>query len=64
MSSTVKPKEYQTLRRLLLEKGWTIASWARENGYPPSSVYDALKGHRNGVLSTAIRRQVKEVVAL
>lgn len=51
--------EYMKLRSSLLDAGYTISSWARENGYPVTTVFDAAKGNRSGLISRTIRRKLK-----
>jgi gp16 family phage-associated protein len=50
------------LRAALIEAGFTVSSWARANGYPPTTVFDAAKGTRAGVETMRIRRKLKELV--
>jgi len=61
MSKEVK-LNYPALRRALINRGVTLASWARKHGYRPSTVYDSAKGFRNGILATRIRAELLEVV--
>jgi gp16 family phage-associated protein len=53
---------YRMLRAALIEAGFTVSSWARANGYPPTTVFDAAKGTRAGVETMRIRRKLKELV--
>lgn len=51
--------KYLTRRMGLLKRGYNIKRWAEQNGYPMSSVYDALRGSRMGVKSAKIVREVE-----
>ncbi len=59
MTAEVKPN-YPAIRRALIERGFSVRSWALSKGHSPSTVYDAAKGNRNGVVATRIRRQLQE----
>lgn len=47
-------KNYQATRAALIKKGFTIASWARRHGFKPSTVYDAVRGRRSGIVAVKI----------
>jgi gp16 family phage-associated protein len=55
----VNPK-YRKIRAALINSGHTVSSWARANGYKPSTVFDAAKGLRHGVIATRIKRKLEE----
>lgn len=40
----------------MIESGFTVRSWAESRGFVPSTVYDSLKGRRNGVEAKRIQR--------
>lgn len=61
MRTEVKPN-YPAIRRALINRGYSVASWARAKGHSPSTVYDAAKGNRNGVVATRIRRELQESI--
>lgn len=58
MSAKVK-RNYRDLRARLIEKGTTLSGWAREYGYPLTTVYGAARGERSGVKATHIRKQLE-----
>ena len=53
-------RKYRRLRINLIERGFTIRSWAQSRGYKPSTVYDAAKGARMGIKSVKICRELEE----
>lgn len=53
-------RKYASARAKLVRRGKTLRSWALENKYPVGSVYNAVRGIRNGPRATAIRRQLKD----
>lgn len=52
-------KKYLDIRKSLLGLGYTIRSWALENGHPVTTVYGAARGERGGVKSTRILKQLE-----
>lgn len=59
MPATVN-KKYRKLRINLIHRGTTIRRWALEKGYPPTTVYDAIKGNRAGVEAVRIKTELEE----
>lgn len=57
-----RKRKYLRRRAKLLAKGHTVVSWAEQQGYHPQTVYSALKGARNGVLSNKIRTEIDEFI--
>ena len=53
--------KYRQLRSKLIEKGITLQGWATQNGVPPTTVYGAATGERNGVKATKIRLQLEGI---
>ncbi len=51
---------YQRARARLIEKGTDVANWARLKGFPLMTVYDALKGKRNGPKAVKVRQKLEE----
>lgn len=49
------------LRIVIKARGFSIAGWARANGWNPSTTRAALRGIRLGPLSQKIRRHVGEL---
>jgi len=47
---------YNEVRKLLLDKGLTVAQMARLMGEKPSYVYDVLKGRRAKKIITSVKR--------
>ena len=52
--------DYIRIRAALLDRGFTLASFARKCGVNRQTAYSSAKGHRNGVKSAAFRRQLEE----
>lgn len=56
------PDDYTLIRVGLINRGFTLASWARTKGYPVPTVYDAARGKRRGIKSTRIRKQLQAFI--
>jgi lambda repressor-like predicted transcriptional regulator len=52
-------REYLSLRARLLRRGITLRGFARQNGYRPSTVFNAARGERSGHVTTRIREQLE-----
>lgn len=50
--------DYAEVRSQLIRRGHTARSWAMAHNFPVGSVYNALRGHRNGPRAFAIREAV------
>jgi hypothetical protein len=46
---------YTEVRQQLLRRGMNLRRWARKNKLPVGSVYNAVRGHRNGIAAERIR---------
>jgi hypothetical protein len=55
-------KRFQAIRADLIRRGYNVATWAEKHNIPASTVYDALKNRRHGVVSVRVRQQVKEFI--
>jgi hypothetical protein len=53
-------KIYGKLRRRLLQRGTNLRQWALERGLPVGSVYNCVKGERNGAKAIRIRRELEK----
>jgi gp16 family phage-associated protein len=53
----------QSVKAGLALRGKTLAAWARENGYPMTTVHQAVHSTRNGETSKKIRKQLEAVHA-
>ncbi len=53
-------KIYGNLRRRLLLRGTNLRQWALERGLPVGSVYNCVKGDRNGVEAIRIRAELEK----
>lgn len=53
----------RTVLKRLIDQGQTLHSWARSKGYPPSTVYAAVHGTREGVVSVRIRRELEAAIS-
>ncbi len=60
---TKNSNKYQQRRILLLRKGTNVRRWAIQNGYRPTTVYDALKGDRAGLKSHEILSNFEAFIA-
>ena len=58
MSQKVNIK-YRDLRGRMLHQGTNPLRWAKDNGYPQSTVYDAAKGKRSGIKAIKIRKELE-----
>lgn len=58
MTASVNNK-YSGLRSRLIKRGTNIRRWAIENDYPPSTVYDAIKGNRTGIEAVRIKKELE-----
>lgn len=60
----VSTKEFpQRVRGILIQRGSTLAHWARRHGYKVKTVFSAVHGHRHGALSRAIREKLSKELA-
>lgn len=51
--------KYRQLRAKLIRKGTNITQWAKERGYPATSVYSAAQGYRTGIKSIRILQELE-----
>ena len=49
-------------RAALIARGFTVSEWARQQGYHPSTVFEAIRGNRHGALSKEILRKLERLV--
>ena len=64
MSKTKKTSRRRTAaeyRGELVKRGFSISSWSRENGYHPSTVFEAIRGTRHGARSQEIIRKLNQL---
>ena len=50
---------YHQLRAALVHRGLSLHRWARDHGYPYTSVVSAARGERHGQHSKSIRAQLE-----
>lgn len=55
----VRSNTYAETRSSVLLLGESLRSWAIKNGFPVGSVYNAVRGDRNGKHAVRIRRNLK-----
>ncbi len=53
--------DYRLTLNALKDRGYSLASWARLNGFKPSTAYDSARGRRDGIVARRIRRALREV---
>lgn len=51
-------KRYDTIKSRMIEKGTNLNLWAKEKGYPQSSVYAAARGTRGGIKAVKIQKEL------
>lgn len=56
-------RKYNELRSQLVRQGTTLRRWAKENGFPVSSVYDAVRETRKGPNSRRIKSKLESDLA-
>ena len=54
--------KYRQLRNRLLDRGYTLRSWALHHDYKPTTVYAAARGSRNGIKTRQIRRELESSI--
>jgi len=57
-----KTRTAAEIRGELIKRGYTVSSWARANGYRPSTVFEAIRGNRHGIISTEIRSKLEQIM--
>ena len=50
--------KYQRTRSLLLHRGMSLRAWAIGHGYRVGTVYNSVKGTRNGAVAVSIRSRL------
>jgi hypothetical protein len=53
--------DYRRLRSALILRGVNLRQFALNNGYRISTVYDAARGSRAGIVATKIRRELETI---
>lgn len=60
-SRTKSPGQYRALRVALLERGFTLRSFALTHGYSVPTTYMAANGSRSGIITTRIRKHLEKL---
>jgi len=61
IQKTTEQADYESLRNKLLDRGYSLRSFALAFGYKVPTVYDAARGSRAGKTTRTIRRHLRKV---
>lgn len=58
--SALATEKYTEIKIKLIRRKTNLRAWAIDNGQPVGSVYNAVKGNRNGKHAIAIRKRLEK----